>query len=80
MTLPRTASQTVGPYYTLGLCRRPENELADPSRADALELAGQLFDGGGRADRRRPDRDLGRSRPAAGGAAARMPRVASPSS
>ena len=47
MTLPRTASQTVGPYYTLGLCRRTENELADPSRADALELAGQLFDGEG---------------------------------
>jgi protocatechuate 3,4-dioxygenase alpha subunit len=47
MTLPRTASQTVGPYYTLGLCSRTENELADPSRADALELAGQLFDGEG---------------------------------
>ena len=47
MTLPRTASQTVGPYYTLGLGRRTENELADPSRADALELAGQLFDGEG---------------------------------
>ena len=47
MTLPRTASQTVGPYYTLGLCRRPENELADPSRTDSLELAGQLFDGEG---------------------------------
>jgi protocatechuate 3,4-dioxygenase alpha subunit len=47
MTLPRTASQTVGPYYTLGLCRRPANELADPSRADSLELAGQLFDGEG---------------------------------
>jgi protocatechuate 3,4-dioxygenase alpha subunit len=47
MTLPRTASQTVGPYYTLGLCRRTENELADPNRADALELAGQLFDGEG---------------------------------
>ena len=45
MILPRTASQTVGPYYTLGLCRRPENQLADPSRADALELAGQLLDG-----------------------------------
>jgi protocatechuate 3,4-dioxygenase alpha subunit len=47
MTLPRTASQTVGPYYTLGLCRRPENQLAHPSRGDAVELAGQLFDGEG---------------------------------
>ena len=47
MILPRTASQTVGPYYTLGLCRRPENQLAHPSRGDAVELAGQLFDGKG---------------------------------
>jgi protocatechuate 3,4-dioxygenase alpha subunit len=45
MTLPRTASQTVGPYYTLGLCRRQENELADPGESDAVKLAGQLFDG-----------------------------------
>ena len=28
MTLPRTPSQTVGPYYAIGLCRRVENELA----------------------------------------------------
>ncbi len=45
MTLPRTASQTVGPFYTLGLCRRPENELAERSDAGAVELTGQLFDG-----------------------------------
>jgi protocatechuate 3,4-dioxygenase alpha subunit len=45
MTLPRTASQTVGPYYTLGLCRRPENELAGRSEPGALQLVGQLFDG-----------------------------------
>jgi protocatechuate 3,4-dioxygenase, alpha subunit len=47
MTLARTASQTVGPYYTLGLCRRPENELADPRESDAVELTGQLIDGEG---------------------------------
>lgn len=43
----RTASQTVGPYYTLGLCRRSENELADRNDAGAVQLIGQLFDGQG---------------------------------
>ena len=47
MTLPRTASQTVGPYYTLGLCRRPENELADRNDSGAVQLIGQLYDGAG---------------------------------
>ena len=47
MTLPKTASQTVGPYYTLGLCRRPENELADRNDAGAFQLIGQLYDGQG---------------------------------
>ena len=47
MTLPKTASQTVGPYYTLGLCRRAENELADRNDAGAVRLIGQLFDGQG---------------------------------
>jgi len=43
MTLPRTPSQTVGPYYAIGLCRRPDNEL-DPG---GRELSGTLFDGAG---------------------------------
>ena len=47
MTLSKTASQTVGPYYTLGLCRRPENELADRDDAGAVQLIGQLYDGQG---------------------------------
>ncbi len=47
MTLPKTASQTVGPYYTLGLCRRPENELADRNDTGAFQLIGQLYDGQG---------------------------------
>jgi protocatechuate 3,4-dioxygenase alpha subunit len=38
-----TPSQTVGPYYTIGLCRRPEHEL-DPG---GIELSGQLLDGRG---------------------------------
>jgi protocatechuate 3,4-dioxygenase alpha subunit len=43
MTLVRTPSQTVGPYYVIGLCRRPDNEL-DP---DGVELYGTLSDGQG---------------------------------
>jgi protocatechuate 3,4-dioxygenase, alpha subunit len=39
----RTPSQTVGPYYSIGLCRRPGHELA----ADGVELAGRLLDGRG---------------------------------
>jgi protocatechuate 3,4-dioxygenase alpha subunit len=39
----RTPSQTVGPYYSIGLCRRPDNELAP----DGVELAGVLLDGQG---------------------------------
>jgi protocatechuate 3,4-dioxygenase alpha subunit len=39
----RTPSQTVGPFYSIGLCRRPDDELAP----DGVELAGQLLDGQG---------------------------------
>jgi protocatechuate 3,4-dioxygenase, alpha subunit len=41
MTLPRTPSQTVGPFFTIGLCRRPENELV----ARGVRLVGRLLDG-----------------------------------
>lgn len=47
MTLPRTPSQTVGPYYAIGLSRRTENELAERSAAGAVQLIGQLLDGAG---------------------------------
>ena len=43
MTLERTPSQTVGPYYAIGLDRRAEDEL-DP---DGIELTGTLLDGQG---------------------------------
>jgi protocatechuate 3,4-dioxygenase beta subunit len=42
MTLPRTPSQTVGPFFTIGLCRRPQNELF----SDGIQLVGRLLDGG----------------------------------
>jgi protocatechuate 3,4-dioxygenase, alpha subunit len=41
MTLPRTPSQTVGPFFTIGLCRRRENELV----TDGVRLEGRLLDG-----------------------------------
>ena len=41
----RTPSQTVGPFYAIGMCRRPDNEL-DPG---GVELAGRLLDGRGGA-------------------------------
>ena len=46
-TLPRTPSQTVGPYYAIGLCRRPDNELVPPDSAGAIRLRGRLVDGEG---------------------------------
>lgn len=47
MSLPRTPSQTVGPYYAIGLTRRPQNEIADRSDPAAVRLIGQLIDGQG---------------------------------
>jgi protocatechuate 3,4-dioxygenase alpha subunit len=41
MTLPRTPSQTVGPFFAIGLCRRPENELV----THGVRLGGRLLDG-----------------------------------
>jgi protocatechuate 3,4-dioxygenase alpha subunit len=37
----RTPSQTVGPFYSIGLTRRPEHVLAE----DGFELTGRLLDG-----------------------------------
>jgi protocatechuate 3,4-dioxygenase alpha subunit len=45
--LPLTPSQTVGPFYSIGLCRRPDNELVPPSDPSALRLIGRLLDGEG---------------------------------
>jgi protocatechuate 3,4-dioxygenase, alpha subunit len=43
----KTPSQTVGPYYAIGLCRRPENELVPPDHPSAIDLRGELLDGDG---------------------------------
>jgi len=41
VTLPRTPSQTVGPYFAIGMCRRPDNVLDE----HGVELVGRLLDG-----------------------------------
>jgi len=41
--LQQTTVKAVGPYYAIGLCRRPDNEL-DPK---GVELSGTLLDGRG---------------------------------
>ena len=46
-TLPKTPSQTVGPYYSIGLSRRPQNELVPASELGAVRLVGRLLDGAG---------------------------------
>ncbi|HST17947.1 MAG TPA: hypothetical protein VLK36_09780 [Gaiellaceae bacterium] len=43
MTLAFTPSQTVGPYYAIGMCRRTEHELAP----GGMKIAGRLLDGAG---------------------------------
>jgi protocatechuate 3,4-dioxygenase alpha subunit len=43
----RTPSQTVGPYYAIGLSRRAQNELVAPDDPSAIVLRGQLLDGDG---------------------------------
>ena len=45
MTLPTTPSQTVGPFYAIGLCRRPDDELVPPGSPGAVRLVGRLLDG-----------------------------------
>jgi protocatechuate 3,4-dioxygenase alpha subunit len=45
VTLLRTPSQTVGPFYAIGLCRRPENELVSRDEPGAAQLIGRLLDG-----------------------------------
>jgi protocatechuate 3,4-dioxygenase alpha subunit len=44
MTLPRTPSQTVGPFFSLGLSRSPQAEVVANG---SLRLVGQVLDGAG---------------------------------
>jgi len=47
VTLGRTPSQTVGPFFSIGLSRRPENELVPGPAPEAVRLTGRLLDGAG---------------------------------
>ena len=47
MTLTRTPSQTVGPYYAIGLDRRPAHALVEPGSVGAVTVRGLLLDGQG---------------------------------
>jgi protocatechuate 3,4-dioxygenase, alpha subunit len=47
MTFMRTPSQTVGPFYSIGLDRRPANALVNPDDPSAIRVAGRLIDGAG---------------------------------
>jgi protocatechuate 3,4-dioxygenase alpha subunit len=47
LSVQKTPSQTVGPYYSIGLCRREESHLVEPGSAGAVELHGRLIDGDG---------------------------------
>jgi protocatechuate 3,4-dioxygenase alpha subunit len=42
-----TPSQTVGPFFSLGLCARDENELAEPGTPGAVLIEGVVYDGEG---------------------------------
>jgi protocatechuate 3,4-dioxygenase alpha subunit len=43
----RTPSQTVGPFFSLGLCRRPAAELVEPGTSGAIRIVGRVLDGAG---------------------------------
>lgn len=45
--LTRTPSQTVGPYYAIGLARQSYNELVPSGDPSAITLRGELLDGEG---------------------------------
>jgi protocatechuate 3,4-dioxygenase alpha subunit len=47
VSLGRTPSQTVGPFYSIGLDRRTANRLVAPASAGALRVDGRLLDGQG---------------------------------
>jgi protocatechuate 3,4-dioxygenase alpha subunit len=42
-----TPSQTVGPYFTLGLCTRPLADVVPPGSENAVRLGGRVVDGDG---------------------------------
>jgi len=46
----QTPSQTVGPFYSIGLARKPMNVMAtDATQGQQIRIEGQVFDGDGAA-------------------------------
>jgi protocatechuate 3,4-dioxygenase, alpha subunit len=48
MTTPATTSQTVGPYFSIGLSYRNDPYLCSPeTEGEHIQISGQVFDGAG---------------------------------
>lgn len=47
MAARETPSQTVGPFFALGLFARQANELVAPGTPDAVRMSGRILDGAG---------------------------------
>lgn len=47
MTIAATPSQTVGPFFSFGLCMSEQSQLVDPGDEGAIELYGRVLDGEG---------------------------------
>jgi protocatechuate 3,4-dioxygenase alpha subunit len=47
MTFAPTPSQTVGPFFSIGLCERPSGELVSRDAEGAIEITGRVLDGAG---------------------------------
>ena len=47
MSSPLTPSQTVGPFFGIGLPYQKGNEVVDPGTAGAIRIEGQVIDGNG---------------------------------
>jgi protocatechuate 3,4-dioxygenase alpha subunit len=45
MALGSTPSQTVGPFFSFGLCERPCNQLVAPGTPGAIRISGVVTDG-----------------------------------
>lgn len=47
MKLAATPSQTAGPFFSVGLCAEPANELVSPGAPGAIRIEGRVADGAG---------------------------------
>ncbi|HEY8703375.1 MAG TPA: protocatechuate 3,4-dioxygenase subunit alpha [Gaiellaceae bacterium] len=47
MLLPNTPSQTVGPFYSIGLVRGPQTDVVGSGTAGAIRVRGVVYDGDG---------------------------------